>query len=79
METALEIIGSIEQVECIAVGPGIREPENLRKLFGEGRWRNLKGVANVRLPSGNIRSCEVHWYEAHGIGKRKLKVKRFLD
>jgi len=79
METELEIVGNIDQIERIAAGSGIRELENLRKLFGEGRWRKLKGVANVRLPSGNIRSCEVHWYEAHGIGKRKLKVKRFLD
>ncbi|WP_428381143.1 hypothetical protein [Nevskia ramosa] len=79
MENDLEIVGSIDEVELIAVGTGIRELANLRKLFGEGRWRKLKGVARVRLPSGNIRSCEVHWYEAHGIGKRKLKVKRFLD
>lgn len=79
MENDLEIVGSIDDVELIAVGAGIRELANLRKLFGEGRWRKLKGVARVRLPSGNIRCCEVHWYEAHGIGKRKLKVKRFLD
>lgn len=79
MENDLEIVSSIDEVELIAVGAGIRELANLRKLFGEGRWRKLKGVARVRLPSGNVRSCEVHWYEAHGIGKRKLKVKRFLD
>jgi hypothetical protein len=48
-------------------------------MYGEGRWRKLKGVAKVRLFDGTIRKAEVHWYEAHGIGKRKLKIKRFLD
>ena len=23
--------------------------------------------------------AEVHWFEAHGIGKRKMRIKRFLD
>jgi hypothetical protein len=39
----------------------------------------LKGVASVRLPSGWIRPAEIHWYEAHGIGKRDFKIKRYLD
>jgi hypothetical protein len=51
----------------------------LQKQFGRGRWRKLKGVAKVRLQSGHIREAELHWYEAHGIGKRKMKIKRFLD
>jgi hypothetical protein len=41
---------------------------------------NLKGVASVRLPDGRIRIAEVHWYEAHGIGKKEFKLKLpFLD
>jgi len=48
-------------------------------LFGRGRWRKLKGFAFVKLPSGRVRLCELHWYEAHGIGKRKMKIKRFID
>jgi hypothetical protein len=37
------------------------------------------GIARVRLASGRIRLAELHWYEAHGIGKRELKRKRYLD
>jgi hypothetical protein len=73
------LLGSIRDVEEIAAGTGIRELSNLRRLFGEGKWRKLKGIATVRLPNGNVRLCELHWYEAHGIGKRKMKIKRFLD
>jgi hypothetical protein len=51
----------------------------LQKQFGRGRWRKLKGLAKVRLPGGHIRKAEIPWYEAHGIGKRKMKIKRFLD
>jgi len=36
-------------------------------------------VAKVRLPSGIVHKAELHWYEAHGIGKKKMKIKRFLD
>jgi hypothetical protein len=49
------------------------------KQYGIGRWRKMKGVADVRLQSGSIRKAELHWYEAHGIGKRKMKIKRLLD
>ena len=79
MNANVEIIGPVNSVEIIAAGSGIRELNTLRRLFGDGKWRKLKGVARVRLPSGNVRMCEVHWYEAHGIGKRKIKIKRFLD
>ena len=74
-----EIIGEIEEVETMAVGGSIRDIMRLQKQFGRGRWRKLKGFANVRLQSGHIRKAELHWYEAHGIGKRKMKIKRFLD
>jgi len=74
-----EIIGSIENIETIAVGRQIREIQRLRKQFGSGRWRKLKGIADIRLTKGNIRRAEIHWYEAHGIGRKKMKIKRFLD
>ena len=73
-----EIIGEITELETIAVGSKIREIARLRKQFGKGRWRKLKGVATVRLKNDRIRKVELHWYEAHGIGKRKLKIKRYL-
>ncbi len=74
-----EIIGKITGIEAIAVHRGIRELPRLLKLYGRGRWRKLKGVALVRLRSGCIRMAELHWYEAHGIGKKEIKRKRYLD
>ncbi len=74
-----EILGRIEQAETIAISGGIRELVLLSRKFGLGRWRKMKGIASVRLYTGAIRQVELHWYEAHGIGKRKIKIKRFLD
>ena len=74
-----EVIGAIRRVEIIASGPGIRIRAYLRKAYGRGRWRKLKGVATVRLPNGVRREAELHWYEAHGIGRRDLKIKCYLD
>ena len=75
----LDIIGEIEEIETIAVGGRIRDIMRIRKQYGPGRWRKLKGVAMVRLQSGRIRKAEIHWYEAQGIGRRKMKIKRILD
>jgi hypothetical protein len=67
------------QAEIIAIGGRIRDIMRLRRQFGEGRWRKLKGTAPIRLAAGVIRRAELHWYEAHGIGRKKMKIKRFLD
>ena len=75
---SFEIIGEISEVETIAVDTSIREIERLRKVYGRGRWKKLKGVATVRLSDGTICKAEVHWYEAHGIGKKESKIKRIL-
>ena len=74
-----EIVSEITHVTRIAVGPSIRDIKRLRRQFGHGRWRKLKGIAIVRLPSGRMRRVELHWYEAHGIGKKKIKIKRYLE
>lgn len=74
-----EVIGPIRGIEVIASGPGVRVRSYLRKAYGRGRWRKLKGFATVRLPNGALREVELHWYEAHGIGKRDLKIKTYLD
>lgn len=74
-----EIIGEIEEIETIARGLAVRERARLTAQFGPGRWRKLKGKARVRLQSGVICRVELHWYEAHGIGRRKFKIKRFLE
>lgn len=76
---SFEIIGAITEIEAIAVGKSIRDLRRLQKQYGKGRWRKLKGVAQVRLRSGRIRLAELHWYEAHGIGKKETKRKRYLD
>lgn len=74
-----EILGQITNIETIAIGNAIRELPTLRQNYGHGRWRKLKGIAFVRLTNNSIRQAEIHWYESHGIGKVKLKIKRFLD
>lgn len=74
-----EIIGDITDVEIIATGRGIRRLKELRKRHGGVRWRKLKGTATIRLVNGSIRQAEIHWYEAHGVGRRGLKIKHFLD
>jgi hypothetical protein len=74
-----EIVGDITHVETFAVGTSIRELARLRKLHGRGRWRKRKGIAQVRLEDGAVLLAEVHWYEAHGIGRRDFKIKRYID
>jgi len=74
-----ELVGQIEDIEIIAVGGNIKEIMRLQRQFGPARWRKLKGFSHVRLQSGKIRRAELHWYEAHGIGKKKMKIKRLLD
>jgi hypothetical protein len=76
---SFEIIGEISDIEIIAVGSAIRDIARLRKQYGPGRWRKLKGVALIRLATGRVRRAELHWYEAHGIGKKEFKRKRYLD
>jgi hypothetical protein len=73
-----EIIGEISNVETIAAGRGVRTLKQIRERHGPGRWRKLKGEATIRLAGGRIRRAEVHWYEAHGVGKKGFKIKRFL-
>ena len=74
-----EILGDIKKVETIAVGGNIRDIMRLRKQYGPGRWRKLKGIAQICLQSGKICNAEIHWYESHGIGRTKFKIKRLLD
>jgi hypothetical protein len=73
-----EIIGEIGQIEVIAIGKSIRELPRLRRQYGRGRWRKLKGVARVRLPDQTYCTAEIHWHEAHGIGRKDMKIRRVL-
>jgi hypothetical protein len=74
-----EVIGDLTDVETIAIGRNIRNLPRLRRLYGSGRWRKMKGVAQIRRKDGRVRLAELHWYEAHGIGRKDLKRKRYLD
>jgi len=74
-----DIISPMEAIEIIAVGTNIRDLAYLQKMHGSGRWRKLKGIAQIRLPNGRIRRVELYWYEAHGIGRKDIKIKRYVD
>jgi hypothetical protein len=74
-----EIIGNITHIEPIAVGSAIRDLARLRRVYGTGRWRKLKGIARIRLSNGRVRLAELHWYEAHGIGRKEIKRKHYVD
>ncbi len=76
---SFDLLGEISEVQTIATGKSIREIARLRRVYGAGRWRKRKGVARIRLPDGTICAAEVHWYEAHGVGRKELKIKRMLD
>ena len=79
MAKQFTILGKIRAIEAIASGRQIRELKRLRKLFGGQKWRKCKGYARIRLANGDIVEAELHWYEAHGVGKRKVKIKRIFD
>lgn len=74
-----EVVGDLTDIEPIAAGRSIRDLPRLRRLYGKGRWRKMKGAARIRLRNGRIRLAELHWYEAHGIGKKELKRKGYVD
>jgi hypothetical protein len=77
--TGLRLRSEITDVEVIAAGTGVRVRAKLNKAYGVGRWRKLKGTALVELPDGSVARAELHWYEAHGIGRRDMKIKRLLE
>jgi hypothetical protein len=77
--TSFEIVSEITDIENLAVGRSVKERARLRKQYGAGRWRKVKGIAMIRLRTGRTRKAELHWYDAHGIGKKEIKRKRYLD
>ena len=74
-----QLIGELADQETIAEGTAIRELARLVKAYGRGNWRKRKGLGTIELVTGQIRRAELHWYEAHGIGRKELKIKRLLD
>ena len=77
--TGFTLRGEIAEVGIIRVGKAVRVRSKLIKAYGPGRWRKLKGVALVELPDGTVHQAELHWCEAHGIGRKDMKVKRLLE
>lgn len=75
----IRIVGRIHSIETIAAGRSVRMAASLRRRYGGKRWRKLKGVAVAELADGSFQRVELHWYEAHGIGRKKMKIKRLLD
>lgn len=73
-----KIVGKIKNIEVISKGRGIRDLKRIKKMYGKGNWRKLKGIATIKLKNGKIKIAELHWYEAHGIGKKEIKRKRYL-
>ncbi len=78
MDECLEIIGDITNVETIAVGRSIAVLKRLKRLYGDGRWRKLKGIVRVRLPDGSVSKAEIHWYEMSSAGRKEYKIKRLI-
>jgi hypothetical protein len=72
------VVGELTEVETFATGSGIRQLARVRKLYGKGRWRKRKGIADIRLQDGTSTRAEIQWYEATGIGRREYKIKRFV-
>ncbi|MFO3796763.1 MAG: hypothetical protein ACK8QZ_05685 [Anaerolineales bacterium] len=76
---SFEVVSDITDIETIAVGSAVRDIARLRKQYGQGRWRKLKGIATIHLVTCRTRCAELHWYEAHGIGRKEIKRKRYLN
>jgi hypothetical protein len=79
MNSHFTIISEIRGVETIASGKGVQIRKHLERLYGLGRWRKMKGYATVELQDRTICEAEVHWFEAHGIGRKDFKIKRRMQ
>ena len=73
-----KILGEIRDIERIAAGRGVYIRRYLERTYGSGRWRKMKGIATVQLADGTLFEAEIHWFEAHGIGRKDFKVKRLI-
>lgn len=78
MMSSFDILTEIKDIEVIATGRGVHIRRYLERTYGKGRWRKMKGIASVRLANGTIVKAEIHWFEAHGIGRKDFKIKRLL-
>jgi uncharacterized protein with ACT and thioredoxin-like domain len=75
MMMGFEVLGEIRDIDTIATGRGVYIKRYLERIYGKGRWRKMKGISTVRLADGTICEAEIHWFEAHGIGRKDFKIK----
>ena len=73
-----EILGEISDIQTIASGTGVYIRRYLERTYGKGRRRKMKGFATVKFADGTIFEAEIHWFEAHGIGREDFKIKRAI-
>ena len=78
MDIYFKIAGAIREIETVAIGQGIKNLNRLNKMYGKAKWRKLKGIGHVEWEDGTVLEAEVHWSEGHGIGKKEIKIKRYL-
>jgi len=78
LDMYFKISGAIREIETVAIGQGIKNLNRLNKMYGKAKWRKLKGICHVELEDGTVLEAEIHWYEGHGIGKKEIKIKRYL-
>ena len=70
-----KLLGEITDIQTIAKGKGVDIREQLNRAYGRGNWRKLKGIATVEYDNGQVWLVELHWFEAHGIGRKHMKDK----
>jgi hypothetical protein len=75
---AFEILSEIRDIETIATGRGVNIRRYLERTYDKGPWLKMKGIITVRLADGTICEAEIHWFEAHGIGRKDFKIKRVI-
>ena len=73
------IVGEIRNVKPIAAGKSVHIRRHLIERFGARRWRKMTGEATVRFADGTLARAELHWFEAHGVGRVYFKRKRNLN
>ena len=79
MNPRFKLLSEIRNFETVASGRGVHIRRYLERVYGRGRWRKMKGFATVELEDGTIGEAEIHWFEAHGIGRKDFKIKRMMQ
>jgi hypothetical protein len=72
-----QLVSEVTDVETIAWGKSVRESKRLRRCYGRGRWRKLKGIASIRLSDGTIHEAELHGMKHMTSGKKKSKLREY--